>query len=62
MSKDIYRNKFDFAREEFETELPNFMKGKPKPRDAQSQVAQIDSEEKHNLRKDKKIPMKDKLT
>lgn len=61
MSKDIYRNKIDFAREEFETELPYPRKGIPKPREAQSQVAQINSEEKHNFRKDKKVPMKDKI-
>ena len=60
MSKDIYTNKVDFAREEFSTELPR-PQGIPKPRESKSQVAQINSQEKHNFRKDKKVHMRDKL-
>jgi hypothetical protein len=60
MSSDIYRNKIDFAREEFSTELPR-PKGIPKPREAKSQVTQYEHAEQHNLRKDKKVPMEDKL-
>lgn len=61
MSKDIYRNKKDFAKEEFETELPLTRKGIPKPRESGSQLTQMGNEESHSFRKDKKIPMKDKL-
>lgn len=60
MTKDIYRNKKDFAREEFETEFHGHP-GAPIPRESKSQKTQINSEEKHNFRKDKKVPMKDKL-
>lgn len=60
MSDDIYRNKVDFAREEFSTEFPR-PDGVPKPREVKSQKAQINGEEKHNFRKDKKVPMKNKL-
>lgn len=59
MTKDIFSNKVDFAREDFTTELPR-PNEIPKPRETKSQKSQIDSEEKHNFRKDKKVPMKDK--
>lgn len=60
LSKDIFKNKVDFAREEFETEfLGN--RGTPIPREAKSQKARIEAKEKRNLRKDKKVPMEDKL-
>jgi len=42
MSKDIYRNKKDFAKEEFATELYK-PKGIPKPRESNSQKAQFES-------------------
>lgn len=61
MTKDIYTNKLDFQREEFATELPR-PKGIPKPREVESQISQINSEPKHNLRKNKKVKMSDKLT
>lgn len=60
MTKDIYRNKKDFAREEFETEF-HVHPGTPIPREAKSQKAQLNSRPKTNLRKDKKVPMADKL-
>jgi hypothetical protein len=42
MTNHIYRNKKDFAREEFATEFHGGV-GIPKPRESQSQKAQIDS-------------------
>lgn len=60
MSKDIYRNKIDFAREEFETELPSTRQGMPKPRETRSQI--VGNGEGQTLRKDRKIPMKNKLS
>lgn len=42
MGKDIYKNKKDFAKEEFATEIPEH-KGQPVPREAKSQKAQLES-------------------
>lgn len=64
MSKDIYRNKKDFAREEFSTEIPfNTLPGKPKPREVKSQKAQYESFGTPGMveRKDKKTKMNKKL-
>lgn len=62
MTKDIYRNKRDFAKEEFATELYK-PKGKPKPREVKSQKAQLESLGSPGVmeRKDKKVKMEDKL-
>ncbi len=62
MTKDIYRNKQDFAKQEFATELYK-PKGKPKPREAKSQKAQYESlgDPGNIARKDKKVNMQDKL-
>jgi len=62
LTKDIYRNKKDFAREEFATELPR-PKGVPKPREVKSQKAQYESFGPPGMvqRKDKKVKMEDKL-
>ena len=62
MTKDIYRNKKDFAREEFATELSR-PKGVPKPREVKSQKAQYESFGPPGMvqRKDKKVKMEDKL-
>ncbi|MCX7843463.1 MAG: hypothetical protein N2489_10425 [Clostridia bacterium] len=62
MSKDIYRNKVDFAREEFATELPRDKKA-PHPREVKSQKAQLESFGTPGMveRKDKKTKMSDKL-
>jgi len=52
--KDIYRNKKDFAREEFATELPKSTS--PIPRENNSQKAQLKSHRTPGVveRKDKK--------
>ena len=42
MSKDIYRNKKDFAKQEFATEMPEH-RGQPVPREVKSQKAQVES-------------------
>ncbi|MCX7921685.1 MAG: hypothetical protein N3B21_06690 [Clostridia bacterium] len=62
MSNDIYRNKKDFAREEFATELPR-PKGIPHPREINSQKAQFQSYGTPGMveRKDKKTKMHEKL-
>jgi hypothetical protein len=62
MSKDIYRNKKDFAVEEFATEIPEH-KGQPVPREVKSQKAQLDSFGTPGMveRKDKKVKMGHKL-
>jgi len=61
MTKDIYRNKVDFANEEFATELPR-PRGKPKPREANSQKAQFDAYGAPGSgRKDRKTRISDKL-
>jgi len=62
--KDIYRNKKDFARQEFATEIPfNRIPGLPKPREVRSQKAQFESYGTPGMveRKDKKTKMSDKL-
>lgn len=62
MSKDIFRNKIDFAREEFATELPR-RHGEPHPREVKSQKAQFESFGTPGMveRKDKKVKMGRKL-
>ncbi len=42
MSKDIYRNKKDFATEEFATEIPEH-RGQPVPREVKSQKSQVEA-------------------
>jgi hypothetical protein len=61
MSKDIYRNKKDFATEEFATEMPEH-RGQPTPREARSQKAQYETFGTPGMgRKDKKPKMGRKL-
>lgn len=62
MSKDIYRNKKDFATEEFATEIPEH-RGQPVPREVKSQKAQLGSQGTPGMteRKDKKVKMGHKL-
>ena len=62
MTKDIYRNKHDFPKQEFATELYK-PKGVPKPREVNSQKAQFESFGSPGVveRKDKKTKMSDKL-
>lgn len=61
VTKDIYRNKKDFAREEFATELHR-PKGVPQPREVQSQKAQFETFGTPGMgRKDRRIKMKKKL-
>lgn len=62
MSKDIFRNKKDFAHEEFATELIK-PAGKPQPREIKSQKAQLKSFGTPGMveRKDMKTKMSDKL-
>lgn len=62
MGKDIYRNKIDFAKEEFATVMYK-PKGHPKPRETNSQKAQFESYGTPGMveRKDKKTKMSDKL-
>lgn len=61
MSKDIYRNKKDFAKEEFATEIPEH-RGQPVPREVRSQKAQNESLGTPGMgRKDKKPKMGRKL-
>lgn len=58
--KDIFRNKKDFARAEFATELRGEA-GKPVPREARSQKAQNESLGTPGMgRKDRKVKMSDK--
>lgn len=60
MTKDIYRNKKDFVRQEFATEF-NGAAGTPRPREDRSQKAQIESQGTPGMgRKDKKVKMSDK--
>jgi hypothetical protein len=40
--KDIYRNKKDFAAEEFATEMPEH-RGQPVPREVKSQKSQVET-------------------
>lgn len=42
MSRDIYRNKKDFAVEEFATEIPE-LRGKSTPRESKSQKTQVET-------------------
>jgi hypothetical protein len=60
MTKDIFRNKRDFAWAEFATEFykPD---GRPRPREAKSQQHQYATEHYEGL-KSKKVPMNKKLT
>jgi hypothetical protein len=60
--KDIYRNKIDFATQEFATEIPEH-RGQPVPREVKSQKAQMDSHGTPGMveRKDKKVKMGHKL-
>lgn len=61
MTKDIYRNKKDFAREEFATELKN-LPGVPQPREVRSQKAQFETFGTPGMgRKDRKTKMSDKI-
>ncbi|MCX8129369.1 MAG: hypothetical protein N3I35_04620 [Clostridia bacterium] len=62
MSKDIYRNKKDFAKQEFATEIPEH-RGQPVPREVKSQKAQLESFGSPGMveRKDKKVKMGHKL-
>ncbi|MCX7708377.1 MAG: hypothetical protein N2484_00845 [Clostridia bacterium] len=62
MSKDIYRNKKDFAVEEFATEIPEH-RGQPTPREVKSQKSQMESFGTPGMteRKDKKVKMGHKL-
>ncbi|TYQ17966.1 UNVERIFIED_CONTAM: hypothetical protein Cloal_0361 [Acetivibrio alkalicellulosi] len=54
MTKDIYRNKKDFQREEFATELDK-PEGIPQARETQSQKAQVESNGTPGMgRKDRK--------
>jgi|GEM_PF-873914 len=64
MADDIFRNKKDFAREEFTTEItnPGLMRSMVSPREAKSQKAQYDSGGKPGLRKDVKTNIKYKQT
>lgn len=60
MSKDIFRNKKDFAQAEFATEMPPMMKDRPKPRESKSQHAQVRSGHKPEGRNDLHTKMEDK--
>ena len=61
MSKDIYRNKKDFAVEEFATEIPEH-RGQPVPRETRSQKSQVETFGTPGMgRKDKKEKMGRKL-
>jgi hypothetical protein len=59
LSKDIFRNKRDFARAEFATELYK-PEGRPRPREAKSQKGQYDHHY-HGGQKEIKRPMNKKL-
>lgn len=59
--KDIYRNKKDFAREEFATSMPPNLAGIPQPREVRSQKAQFESlGTPGHGRKDRKVKTSDK--
>ena len=62
MAKDIFRNKKDFARQEFTTEVSPPMRSYVSPRESKSQKAQYKSGGKPGFRKDVKTPMKHKET
>lgn len=60
MSKDIFRNKKDFGREEFATELDR-PRGIPQRREVRSQKAQYETFGTPGMgRKDKKMHINDK--
>ncbi|MDI6870858.1 MAG: hypothetical protein QME79_05760 [Bacillota bacterium] len=59
--KDIYRNKVDFGREEFATELYK-PAGRPRPREASSDKAQWASGHNPGTGKDVKVPIDRKDT
>jgi hypothetical protein len=59
LPKDIFRNKRDFARAEFATELYK-PEGRPRPREAKSQQGQYDTHY-HGGQKERKRPMNNKL-
>lgn len=59
--KDIFRNKKDFAKEEFATSMPPNLQGIPQPRETRSQKAQMESlGTPGHGRKDRKVKMSDK--
>lgn len=60
-NKDIWRNKVDHAREEFATELYR-VPHRPRPREAESDEAQLESAHQHGTSKDVKVPMHEKDT
>jgi hypothetical protein len=60
-NKDIWRNKRDHAREEFATELSS-LPGRPRPREAKSDEAQLESGHRPGPNKDVKVPMHEKDT
>ncbi|WHH60385.1 hypothetical protein [Petroclostridium sp. X23] len=63
MADDIFRNKKDFARQEFSTEIDQgFMRPHVSPREAKSQKAQYQSGGGPGFRKDVKIAMEYKET
>lgn len=59
--KDIYRNKLDFGHEEFATDMYE-PEGRPRPREAASQKAQLNSEHQHGTNKGVKVPIDKKDT
>lgn len=60
MGKDIFRNKKDFAREEFSTETARLMRSVVSPRESKSQKAQYKSGGKPGFRNDVITPMEEK--
>lgn len=61
MTKDIYRNKKDFAREEIGEGMPDH-RGQPTPREVKSQKSQVETFGTPGMgRKDKKVKMGRKL-
>lgn len=62
MADDIFRNKKDFAREEFTTEMTLPMRPYVSPRESKSQKAQYLSGGGPGFRKDVKTPIKYKET
>lgn len=59
--KDIFRNKVDFAHEEFSTELYK-PAGRPRPREANSDAGQWASGHNPGTSKDVKVPIDQKDT
>ena len=62
MADDIYRNKKDFARQEFSTEVTLPLRTTVSPREAKSQKAQYDSGGGPGFRKDVKLNISHKET